>query len=300
MPYAGEIAALTTAVLWSFTSLFFTSAGRRIGSYHLNKFRIPFAAVFLAISLLISSGRLLPEGITDTAYIYLIISGIIGLSLGDLCLFSAFVTIGTRLTLLIFSVSPIITALIAWFLLGETLGMFPIIGIMVTIGGIFWVTAERSTNNSANGPKENKKAIGILLALGGAVGQAVGLVLAKAGMGETLDPLPATFIRMIAATVGIWLIGFFRGDNIKTLKKIKNHRAMWLALGGSICGPFLGVWMSLVAVKYTATGIAAAIMATVPILVIPLVIIFYHEKVTLKAVLGAIVAVGGVTLLFLT
>ncbi len=75
---------------------------------------------------------------------------------------------------------------------------------------------------------------------------------------------------------------------------------MWLALGGSICGPFLGVWMSLVAVKYTATGIAAAIMATVPILVIPLVIIFYHEKVTLKAVLGAIVAVGGVTLLFLT
>ena len=300
MPYAGEIAALTSAVLWSFTSMFFTSASRRIGSYHLNKFRILFAVVFLGASLLISTGRLLPAGISNEAYIYLIISGIIGLTLGDLCLFSAFVMLGTRLTLLIFSVSPIITAIIAWILLGETLGLYAVIGIVVTISGISWVTAERVPANNRQTQQESKRGLGILLALGGAAGQAIGLVLAKAGMGDSLAPLPATFLRMTAAAAAVWLIGMIRRDNGVTLKKIKDHRAMWLALGGSVCGPFLGVWMSLVAIKYTETGIAAALMATVPILVIPLVIIFYKEKVSLKAAIGAIIAVAGAALLFLT
>lgn len=298
MPYAGELAALTTAVLWSFTSIFFTSAGRRIGSYHLNKFRIPFAAVFLAIMLLLTTGRLFPEAAPTGSYYYLILSGIIGLSIGDLCLFAAFVVIGTRLTLLIFAVSPIMAALIAWIMLAEGLGLLAMAGIAVTIAGIAWVTAERQTNSNNRG-RASRKWQGIVLALCAAAGQAAGLVLAKAGMGETVNPLQATFIRMIAAATAIWLFGFLKGDNSETLSKIKDSRAMALALGGAVCGPFLGVWLSLVAVKYTETGIAAAIMATVPVLVIPLVIIFYREKVSFRALIGAIITAGGVALFFI-
>jgi len=298
MPYLGEFAALGTAILWSFTSIFFTSASRRLGSYYLNKFRIPMAAVFLMGMLLIIDGRILPAGISSTSYYYLIASGIIGLSLGDLCLFSAFLIIGTRLTLLVFAASPIITTIIAWLLLDETLNIYAITGIFITIAGIAWVTAERQKNGNSQNQPSRSRALGVLLALGGATGQAVGLVLAKAGMGDSVDPLPATFIRMVAAAGAIWLFGLFKGDTIKTLKKMSDRRAMLLAIGGAICGPFLGVWLSLVAVRHTATGIAAAIMASVPVLVIPLVIIFYHEKVSLRALIGAVIAVGGVVLLF--
>jgi drug/metabolite transporter (DMT)-like permease len=300
MPYAGEIAALGTAFLWSFTSIFFTSASRRLGSYHLNKFRIPFAAFFLAAMLLVTTGRLLPGGISSSSYTYLIASGIIGLSIGDLFLFSAFVIIGTRLTLLIFAVSPIIAALMAWPLLGERLGILPVLGIIITIAGIAWVTAERQTNSDSPVMKPRKLGLGILLAIGAAGGQAAGLVLAKVGMADSVDPLTATFIRMIAATAAIWIFGLLKGDNIETINKIRDHKSMLLALGGSICGPFLGVWLSLVAVKYTDTGIAAAIMATVPVMVIPLVIIFYREKVSLRAFVGAVVTAAGVALLFLS
>jgi len=304
MPYPGEFAALATAFLWSFTSIFFTSASRRIGAYHLNKFRIPMAVVFLGALLLITTGRLLPSGISASSYYYLIGSGIIGLVLGDLCLFSAFVVLGTRLTLLIFAVSPIIAALGAWIIIGESLAFQAIVGIIITISGIAWVTSERRFKNATSGPNNSSSGrslgIGILLALGGAAGQAIGLVLAKAGMGQSLDPLPATFIRMISAAAAVWLFGFMKGDTLKTLSYIKNHRAMLLSLGGSICGPFLGVWLSLVAVKNTEAGIAAAIMATVPVLVIPLVIIFYKEKVSPRAILGAVITVGGVVLLFLS
>jgi drug/metabolite transporter (DMT)-like permease len=104
---------------------------------------------------------------------------------------------------------------------------------------------------------------------------------------------------MISAGLALWLIGAFRGDLKEAAEKFRNRRAMLLALGGSICGPFLGVWMSLVSVKHASAGVAAAIMAIVPVTVIPLVIIFYKEKVSLRAIFGAIIAVGGVVILFL-
>lgn len=300
MPYLGEMAALTTAVLWSFTSIFFTSAGKRIGSYHLNKIRIPTAVIFLSFMLLITEGRFLPPGIPSKSYYYLILSGIIGLSLGDLCLFTAFVMIGTRKTLLIFAVSPIIAAVIAWFLLDEKLGILAILGIIITISGIAWVVSERA-NKTANaaGQKSGSSGLGILLAVLAAAGQATGLVLAKAGMGDIVDPLPATFIRMVAAALAVWILGFLRRDNLATLRKLNDARSVLLTAGGALCGPFLGVWMSLKAVKHTEAGIAAAIMAMVPVIVIPLVIIFYKEKVSIRAVFGAILASGGVAILFL-
>jgi drug/metabolite transporter (DMT)-like permease len=249
--------------------------------------------------LLIIEGRLIPPNIPGRSYFYLITSGIIGLTLGDLCLFTAFVIIGARRSLLIFSVSPIIAALIAWFLLDEKLSPYAVAGIFVTVLGIWWVIAERQKNG--DGFDENKKlAFGVILAVGGAFGQAAGLVLAKAGMDNTIEPLPATFIRMVAAALAIWLIGIIKQDNFITLRKLKDMKIFGLILGGGICGPFLGVWLSLVSVKYTEAGIAAAIMATVPVIIIPLVIIFYKEKVSLRALIGAVITAGGVAILFLS
>jgi len=299
MEFLGEIAALSTAVLWSFTSIFFTTASKRIGSYHLNKIRIPAAVMFLGIMLMILEGRLIPSGISNSSYMYLMLSGIIGLTLGDLCLFSAFVILGTRKTLLIFALSPILAAAIAWILIGETLGIFSICCILITIGGIFWVVSERQNNGAQTSDDKRKMTLGVLLAFGGALGQASGLVLAKMGMADSVDPLPATFIRMLFAAIAVWIIGVFRRDNIATLKKLKDIKSGWLILAGSISGPFLGVWFSLIAVKNTEAGIAAAIMATVPVLVLPLVIIFYKEKVSLRALIGAIITVTGVALIFL-
>ncbi len=300
MNYTGEIAALMTAFLWSFTSIFFTLAGRLIGSYWVNKFRMPLAVLFLSITMFFTTGHFLPGDVSSHAFLYLTASGIIGLALGDTCLFRAFVILGTRLTLLVFTVSPIIAAVTAWIILGEKLGLMAILGIGITVAGVAWVTAERGKKEEKNNyADQGSKLTGILLALGGAAGQAIGLVLAKSGMSDGVDPLPATFIRMITAAAAIWIFSIFRGDLKKTLGKLKNSRALWFALGGTICGPFLGVWLSLVAVNNTEAGIAAAIMAIVPVMVIPLVIIVYKEKVTIRALIGAIIAAGGVALLFL-
>ena len=72
-----------------------------------------------------------------------------------------------------------------------------------------------------------------------------------------------------------------------------------LRLGGAVFGPFLGVWLSQVAIKYTATGIASTILSTTPIFLIPVAAVVERERTTPRAVIGAVVAVAGVALLFL-
>ena len=293
----GELAALFTALVWSFGSLCFTSAGRCIGALNVNRIRLVLGVLLLGTALLVSKGWLIQPEMTSENMFYLAISGLIGLVIGDSFLFTAMVMIGTRLTMLIYALSPAIAGLFAWLFIDESLDMIAILGITVTLAGVIWVTRERRQDD--NGKKINISVKGILFAFLGGAGQAIGIVFAKKGMGELIDPLAGTFIRMLAAAVIIWVFSLFSGKFISTLKTIKNRKGMLFSFGGAFFGPFLGVWMSLVAVKNTEAGVAMAITSIVPVLVIPWVIIFYKEKVSARALIGAVIAVIGVFILFL-
>ena len=297
MNLIGEIAALGTAVCWSFTSLFFTSAGRRIGSFVMNQIRIPIAVVFLTLSLLATKGAVWPVWVDPTAVGLLCLSGLIGLVLGDSWYFQSLVLLGPRRATLLMSLAPAMTALLAWPILGEGLSLYAIAGVAVTMAGIFWVVLER--REMAPGLRETALFTGVLAGIGGALGQAGGLVIAKLAMQDSVDALSATVIRMDAAFIGVWIIGAVKGTNRQVFRVLKLDIALAATTGGAFCGPFLGVWLSLFAVKHTEAAIAATLMATVPVVVIPLVILFHRERPSARAVLGAIVAVAGVAMLFL-
>lgn len=302
MEYIGEIAALSTAFFWAFTSIFFSESGKLIGAYLLNKIRLLMAVVLYACILLITTGTAIPSGISPEQYLWLGLSGVIGLALGDSSLFKALLLLGPRLTTLIFSCSPILTAIVAWVFLDERLSLLNILGILITVSGIIWVVIEKNGKNN-NAPHDRKTLIkGGLYALGGAVGQALGLILAKQGMvysGTQIQPFMASYTRLLFALSAIWIFSAAAGHLPKVFKAMKNKRAMLLSSGGTIAGPFLGVWFSLVAIKYIETGIAATLNALVPIMIIPLVIIYYKEQVSRRSIFGALLAVIGVSLLMI-
>jgi len=308
MPYAGEFSALATAVCWSFTAIFFSEAGRRIGSFRVNSIRLLFAVAIYTIVLLLTTGRIFPEDLNRDQVLILALSGLIGLVIGDGCGFKALVMIGPRLTTLLWGTAPIMAVVIAWLFLGEQLDLIHISGVAITIGGVSWVVSERRFKNqnhfnlTADHPDSGTLLKGILLGLMAAFGQAAGLVLSKHAMlnaGGTLDALPASFLRMLSSAIMIWLFAALRGKLIDTLRGLRHAPAMLYAMGGAVFGPFLGVWTSLIAVATIPAGIAATLNATTPIWIIPNVIMFYKEKVSLRAVFGAIIAVVGVAILFL-
>ena len=307
MEFVGEIAALATAVCWAFTSLFFTQASRLIGSFNVNKIRLVLAVGIYCIALLVTEGRLLPDTITSDHVFWLGLSGVVGLVLGDSALFKAMVMIGPRLAMLLHSSAPVMATIIAWVFLGEKLGALDIVGICVTVSGISWVVSERQHRNNnfvgKDHPDSGSMAKGIMLGLIGALGQAAGLVMAKYAMlnvGAPVEPMEASFIRMVVSLAAIWLFAAFRGQVPGTIAQLKNLKAFSYSLGGAIFGPFLGVWMSLVAIKYIEAGVAATLNSTTPIWIIPFVIMLYKEKVSLRAWLGAVVTVAGITLLMLS
>jgi len=294
--HLGEFAALSVAFCWSFSALAFESASKTVGSLAVNIIRLVFAFLLLSIFSYFYRGVVLPTDASTYQWFWLSLSGLAGFVMGDLCLFKSFTMIGSRLAMLIMTLAPPIAAFSGWFFLNESLSWWSVLGIFLTIFGIGLAVV--SHNPEKEKLKLNMPVKGFLFALGGAIGQAFGLVLSKKGMAG-YDAFAATQIRIITGIIGFGAIIFLMGRAKQTVKAFNSKKGMIGISIGSVFGPFLGVSLSLISLKYTATGIAATIMATTPILIIPASVIFFNQKITTKEIIGAIVSVIGVALFFI-
>ncbi len=303
MSYYGEFAALFTAVCWTVSSLAFESAGKRVGSISLNIIRLCMAFVLISLFNLFSRGMILAVDADFYTWFWLSVSGLVGFVLGDLFLFKAFILVSARITMLIMSLAPPIAAIIGWFLLGEVLTTKQILGMTITIVGIAVVLIYKNTGLKSIFAQVKKKKMsialsGILFAFLGTVGQAAGLVLSKKGMGD-FDAFAATQIRIIAGIFGFaFIITVLKRwkSVISALHCVPAIKSMSL---GSFSGPFMGVSFSLIAVKYTETGIAATLMGIVPVLIIIPSVLINKEKIKVMEIVGAVIAVIGVGFFFL-
>lgn len=293
----GEIAAVLTAVCWSFTSIYFNNASRAIGSVRVNRLRLLVATIILLSVHWLFMGNPIPANATREQWFWLGLSGIIGLALGDAFLFQAYVHIGARLTTIIMALDPVFSTLIAWLWLGEKLSLGEVIGILVTVFGVAWVVMEQKNGNGQHSKKD--LILGILCGIGAVLGQAVGFVLSKRGLENNFSPLSGVLMRIIIATLIMWVLAIFSGKIKDTLKGFENKSATKNIVAGSIVGPTLGVWLSMVAVQLIPVGIASTLMATRPVMLLPLSKWFYKEKISLRAIGGTIFALIGVAIIFL-
>lgn len=308
--YIGPAAGVSASLLWTATSLLLTAASKRLSAAVANAGRIGLAVVLLAVTFRLSSGHWIPE-LSIRQMILLGLSGILGLSIGDQALLTAFLDIGPRLSLLVMTTSPLMAAILGWVFLGETLSVLAMAGIALTLGGVAWVILERPATTI--GPTSPHRARGLALSVVGALCQAGGLLLTKEGMGhgwlpaaERLGPQAATLVRMVFAGAGmipvLWLHAR-RERERRAASAMPRHSGsigagVWFAVGGSILGPYLGVWMSLVAADRCPLGVAQTLCSLSPIFILPCVAVIHGEHVSPRAVFGAVVAVAGSALLF--
>ena len=289
--HIGEIASLLTAICWTLSAIYFEKAGRRIGSLSVNIIRIFLGVIFLGITTYFTRGMFFPMDATAYNWFWLGISGIVGFFLGDLFLFKSYTIIGSRTSQLVMSLAPMITAIIGWFFLHEILSIKSILGIVVSVTGIMIAVAGKKL--TLNVPLR-----GFLYALGGALGQAVGLILSKKGMGD-YDAVAATQIRTIVAFAAFAILVTFMKRWKRVLFTIRDKKGMKATTIGAIFGPFIGVALSLYAVQHTSTGIASALMALTPIFIIVPSAIMFKEKITAPQVIGAVISIIGATIFFL-
>ncbi|HBC77282.1 MAG TPA: EamA family transporter [Bacteroidales bacterium] len=294
--HSGEFAALLTACFWTITSLSFESASNKIGSVSVNILRLVIGFVFLSIFTLIYRGMIFPADAGSLNWFWLILSGLVGFVFGDLFLFKSYTLIGSRFAMLIMTLVPPLTAFFGFIILGERLTMFNFLGMALAFTGIAIAIFSRNGNGDRLSLKLSPR--GIIYAFGGAVGQALGLILSKLGMRD-YDPFAATQIRILAGIIGFtFLVTVLKRWNAVT-SSVLNRPAMIQTTTGAFFGPFLGVSFSLVAIKNTEAGIASTIMALVPVLIILPAVVLYKQKVTFAEVAGAFISVAGVALFFI-
>lgn len=292
----GELAALLTAVFWTVTALAFEGATKRVGPFAVNLIRLVFALVFLSFMSYFSRGLAFPTDATGHIWLWLGLSGIVGFILGDYFLFSSYPIIGSRMAMLMMTLAPPIAAFFGWLVLGETMNIRGLAGMLLVISGIaiaVW--------NKPNGEKKSRLKFpirGLIFAFIGALGQGGGIVLSKYGMGQ-YNAFAATQVRVIVSIIGFALIIIFLRRWKNVTSTFKNKPALRGIVLGSIFGPFLGVSFSLLAVQNTNTGIASTIMAIVPVLIILPAVILYKQKVSLAEITGAFLSVFGVALFFI-
>jgi drug/metabolite transporter (DMT)-like permease len=294
--HIGEFAALAVAIFWTITALAFETASRKAGSLTVNIFRLVMAFFFIGIFTLFSRGHFLPADASRHNWIWLSLSGLAGLVLGDYFLLRSYALIGSRFAMLIMTLAPPMAAIFGYFILGERLSLVQAAGMIIVLFGIAMAIFNRPVKGERLTFKLSTK--GILFAFIGALGQALGIVLSKYGMAG-YDPFASTHIRIIAGLAGYVLIITMLGRWRQTLRATGDVAAMKALAIGAFFGPFLGISFSLLSVKYTETGIASTIMSLVPIFIIGPAVLIYKEKITVAEFAGALISVAGTALFFI-
>ena len=295
MVIIGELFALATSLCWSISAFAFNAAVERVNSVQINTDRMIFAAVMLFITISLMG---IGYSVSSSQLLFLFFSGIIGLVFGDTFLFKAYQHIGPRISMLLMALSPIMSAILAYFFLNEVLAFWGLLGMIVTLSGVALVVFEK---NEIPTSKYKISKAGIFYGLMGALGQAVGLVFAKEAFNEgSINGFLATFIRLISAIIVLLPLALL-AKKYKNPVKIfsKDLKAFAAILVGTTLGPYLGITFSLLAVENAKVGIASTLMSLMPILMLPISKYVFKENINWRAISGAVLAVAGVSILFL-
>ncbi len=294
LQFRGEFAALTAALIWAIASIIYTGVGRQVSPLILNLTKGWIAIVFLLITLVLQ-GQPIPD-ISPTSWILLLLSGILGIAFGDTAYFNTLNCIGARRTLILETLSPSLSALLALIFLQERLSLSAWWGIGLTLAGVIWVVLERIPLSEAE--THFRPLRGLIFGILAALGQSGGAVLSRAALaGTNVDPLWSTLIRLLGCTIVLLLWVVLRGQSRSLVKPLQSRRLLNVVIGTAFISTYVGIWLQQTALKYAATGVAQALTNTSPLFI--LLIAFYRgEKVSLRAVLGVSIALTGVWLLF--
>jgi drug/metabolite transporter (DMT)-like permease len=309
MTYIGELISIGVAFSWTATALLSEFGSKHLGNLTLNVLRMALALVFSLVLFGVVTGNPLPAGASTEAMGWMLLSGLVGYVIGDFCLFQCYIIIGSRYGQLFMTLAPLAAALMAWVTLGQEIRAMSIVAMLVTLLGISISVLGRGEHHKVS---LKLPLNGVLYAIGAAVCQGVGLVLSKigmdhyeasmmaeAGLQEWLVPFSANFYRCLAGIIGFSVLLYYR-DGMEPLRKaLHDKKGLSVATATTIFGPFVGVGFSLMAVQYTAAGIASTLMAMTPIIILLPSYWLFHEKITWQAIVGAVISVVGVSLFFL-
>jgi drug/metabolite transporter (DMT)-like permease len=297
-------AALLAALLFAVSAICGYRSSKQIGGAEANFWRIALATFCLALW-----ANIFGSGLDGAAFPLFVASGLFGIGLGDTCYFQALPRLGSRrAVLLVQCFIPIFAILIEWLWLGTKLKEIQLLCIAVILTGVILALAP---GDHAKIPRRQLR-IGIFFTVLAGFCSALGAVLSRKAYFVAHDALefpdPATtgyqrvlggiLVPAIILLAAKWRSAHSHGGVFEE-KTFHVSREKWLriwpwVLGNSLAGQTLGVTCVQWALEKTPAGIVMAVVATTPIMLLPMTRIVEKEKIGIRSLAGAIIAVAGV------
>lgn len=297
--FQGELAALVAALCWAISSTVYGYLGAKIPRIGLNLLKGTLAIALLLITLLIQSILQVEPNLFQWNSIslgLLILSGVIGIAIGDTAFFNCLNILGARKALLMETLAPPLTAVLALIFLHENLSFTAWTGILLTVLGVAWVITERVSEQSST---SSNLGLGLGFGLLAAFSQSTGATLSRLALTQMeISPLWSTLWRMVGGvSVLLLCLPFYRSTLPFIVNTIKSKSILGGIFIATFLGTYLGIWLQQTSLKFTAAGIAQALSSTSPLFILPIVAVL-GERISGRAILGVIISLVGITLIF--
>jgi drug/metabolite transporter (DMT)-like permease len=290
------IAALGAALCWAFGGLISHTPAQHLGALAFNRTRLTLVFFMLAMATtLLGTWQTLDSRFSAE----LLLSGFIGIFIGDTALFSTLRRLGPRRTAIIFAMNAPLTALLAFLFLRERLNLFALLGITLVFTGVALAIIfgkrqqQRHHWEHVKGSLKTGIAIGILAALS----QAGGIIIAKPVLDAGADPIAASAIRVGISALAFIALTLFR-PKLMAAHTPLDLRIFGMTLLSGFIGMGVGMTLLLLALAHGDAGIVATLSATTPILILPLIWIRTGERPAALAWGGAGLVLIGTALIF--
>ena len=286
------VAALASAASWAVGSILFRRIGEEASPLGMNLGKDLIGLPLVGLALLVV-GR---DPLDVQSLGLLLLSGLIGIGIGDTLFFMALIRLDPRVTLVLAVVGQVFTVFGAVVFLDER--PQPIVwgGIMLVLAGVAIVLREQADVDSPE--RRQGRRGGVLLGLGAAACFAVAALLAKLGV-ETTSALQGTMLRLIGGVSGLLVFGILRGQTRNWLRPFRDRALLKSIVWAEFVIIFGGFWLGLFALKHLEVSVATILTSTEPLFVLPLAAWMLKERITRRGVVGAVVAVVGVGLIVL-
>lgn len=231
----------------------------------------------------------------------MVLSGLVGIFLGDTTLFAAMNRLGPRRSGVLFATHALFTALLGYLFLNERLGAQVYLGAAITVAGVMVAVAWGQHKSAAHPWDSSPNTLsGIALALTAAFAQALGALIAKPGMDLSggFDPVLASAVRVTTALLALVLVGFISPRFGRAQQPPTRHVLFQTAVSGWV-GMGLGVGLLLWSLREGPVGSAGVLSALSPVIILPLLWLKFGRAPASGAWIGAILAIAGVALVLL-
>ena len=286
----GSMIGLLTAFLWAFSTNVYKTQSNEATPMAIASLKM-WAAMFFMSVIVILPFRSTPFYVPFNALLILIVSVVISLVIGDIVFLTAQERIGVSYAYPISSVYPIVTYIIAIFLLEDTILISRSVGIVVAVAGVITITREQATKNESEEKSKFDKA-GLGFAFFAAICWALGSVLLQIGLTD-VDPIDANWIRMFFG--GIVITPIFVAAIRQGMPK-PTMRASKIIIAASFFGMTLGSLLYTYTVKLIGASVAALLGSTSPLFAVPISVFILRESFNWKSGIGVLLTVIGVIL----